>query len=116
MGDVVAEYDGTGQVVAHYTYGLGLTSRVARDGTSAFYGFDALGNTAQLTGPGGTVLNRYSYLPFGESLSSTASVPNPFTYVGQLGVMDSGQGLYLMRARWYSPGLGRFLSEDQAGL
>src|SRR5262249_6582767 len=28
LGNVVGEYDGTGRLVAHYTYGFGLTSRV----------------------------------------------------------------------------------------
>ena len=57
---------------------------------SDYYQFDAVGNTAQLTGPDGTVLNSYSYLPFGESLSASASVANPFTFVGESGVMREG--------------------------
>jgi RHS repeat-associated protein len=69
-----------------------------------------------LTGAGGAVLNTYSYLPFGETLSSTVSASNPFTYVGQEGVMNSSSGLYYMRNRWYDPGTGRLTQPDPAGL
>jgi RHS repeat-associated protein len=33
-------------------------------------------------------------------------------YVGQYGVMDEGNGLLYMRARYYDPDLGRFVSKD----
>src|SRR5207244_5772596 len=42
--DVVGEYDGGGGVLAHYAYGVGLASRVAADGTAAFYDFAATGS------------------------------------------------------------------------
>lgn len=116
FGNVEAELNGTGQVIAHYTYGLGLTSAVPSSGTPAYYNFDASGNTVQMTSASGAVVNNYVYLPFGEKVSSTVGVPNPFTYVGQFGVMDEGSGLYYMHARWYSPSLGRFVQRDPTGL
>ena len=76
------------------------------------YQFDGSGNTAIVTGTGGAVLNAYSYLPFGEKVQSTVTVPNPFTYAGQVGISDDGDGLYYMRARYYDPAIGRFISED----
>src|SRR5262249_25097793 len=79
-GNPVAEYDASGQLVAHYIYGLSLTSRVGSSGAAAYYDFDAVGATAGLTGPTGAYINRYSYLPFGESLSVAESVPNSFRY------------------------------------
>src|SRR5262249_39036981 len=87
LGNVTAEYNGLGALTAHYTQGLGLLSRVAAGGDAAFYDFDSLGSTAELTGPGGAILNQYSYLPFGERLTATGSTPNPFTFVGASGVM-----------------------------
>src|SRR5205823_1738759 len=54
-GNVFGEYDGAGNLQAHYVDGLGLTSRVDAAGTSAYYQFDAVGNTTQLTGAGGAV-------------------------------------------------------------
>ena len=116
LGDIVAQLDGGGGVVAQYTYGLGLASQVNAAGASAYYDFDSTGDTTQVTGAGGAVVDTYSYLPFGQLLSSSATVSNPFTFVGQWGVMDSGNGLYFMTNRWYSAAEGRFLSPDPTGL
>src|SRR5262249_59653877 len=74
LGDVVAEYNSSGALVAHYTQGLGVTSRVDASGAAAYYDFDAVGNTTALTGAGGAILNSYSYLPFGEVLSQTEGI------------------------------------------
>ncbi|WP_197480191.1 CARDB domain-containing protein, partial [Anabaena sp. 4-3] len=113
--DVVGEYDGSGNLVAAYTHGLGLVSRI--DGTNAvsYYDSDAIGSTVGLTGATGIYLNRYSYLPFGEDLTKIETIANPFEYVGQWGVMDEGNGLDFMRARFYTPLAGRFLNQDPIG-
>ena len=116
LGDVVGQFDSTGSTVAQYAYGLGLASQISAAGTSAYYDFDLTGDTTALTGAGGTVLNTYTYLPFGQLFSSTGIVSNPFTFVGQSGVMDGGDGLYFMRNRWYDSDLGRFLSPDPSGI
>ena len=114
LGNVVGEYGSSG-LIAHYTYGLGLVSRTDATGSAAYYDFDALGSTVGLTGSGGNYLNRYSYLPFGESLMKTDAIPNPFTYIGEWGVMGEGNGLDFMRARFYTPAEGRFLNTDPIG-
>lgn len=115
-GNVVAEYDPAGAVKSHYVHGLDLASQVAADGTSAYYAFDALGSTSELTGAGGTILNRYAYQPFGGSLSKDEALANPFQFVGAAGVMAETGGLYYMRARFYDPAAGRFLSADPVGI
>jgi RHS repeat-associated protein len=115
-GNVEAELTASGQVITHFTYGLDLTSSIPASGSPAYYHFDGAGNTVQMTNSSGTVVNSYSYLPFGEKLASTAGVFNPFTYVGEYGVMDDGSGLYFMRNRSYSPVLGRFVQLDPLGL
>ena len=112
LTQIFGEYDNSGSLVAHYAQGLGLTSRINASGQAAYYHFDSAGNTAALTGAGGAVLDTYSYLPFGEQVSSTGSTDNPFTFNGQFGVRDDGDGLYSMRARTYDATLGRFLQED----
>jgi RHS repeat-associated protein len=116
LGNVEAEFTGAGQLISHYTYGLDLTSAVPTGGSAAYYHFDAAGNTVQMTNASGNVVNSYTYLPFGEKISSITAVANPFTYVGEAGVMDEGSGLYFMRNRWYSPALGRFVQQDPIGL
>lgn len=112
LGEVVAEFSSTGTLTARYTRGVDLVSRADTSGATSFYDFDLLGNTVQLTGTGGAIQNTYAYQPFGESLRSTGSTANPLTYVGQFGVMEEGHGLYFMRARYFSPVLGRFTQQD----
>ena len=115
LGDVVGEYDNNGNLVAHYNQGIGLVSRV--DGSSVdYYDADAIGSTVGLTGADGSYVNSYSYLPFGEDLTKVEGVANPFEYVGQWGVMDEGNGLDFMRARFYDSSLGRFTAADPIGL
>jgi RHS repeat-associated protein len=116
LGDVIAEYDGDGDLVARYIHGLGLVARLDSSDGLAYYGFDPIGNTRQLTDETGASVNTYDYSPFGIPLSITESVPNPFRYGGRFGVMDDGQGTLYMRARYYDPATGRFLSPDPIGL
>ncbi len=110
--DVAAQYDTDGALVARYTHGLGLVSRSDESENPAFYAFDAIGNTRQMSDASGAVVNTYDYSPFGISLGSDETVENPFRYVGRFGVMDEGNGLQFMRARYYDGGLGRFITID----
>ena len=110
--DEAAEYNSGGALVARYDVGLGLASRVDGSGNAAYYGFDGLGNTRQLTGIGGTVLNSYDYDAFGAAAFATESVSNTFRFVGRFGVVDELSGLHFMRARFYTSVFGRFLSPD----
>jgi RHS repeat-associated protein len=116
LGNIVGEYNGSGNLLAHYTYGLGLTSRVDNVGQAAYYDFEIIGSTAGLSGAAGNYVNSYRYLPFGERDGSVESLPNRFQFVGQLGVMSQGDGLDFMRARFYSRQAGRFVSPDPFGL
>ncbi|PSB67532.1 hypothetical protein C7B61_05680, partial [filamentous cyanobacterium CCP1] len=115
LGDVIGEYNGNGDRIASYTHGLGLVRRT--DGTNtAYYDSDAIGSTVGLTGAAGNYINRYQYLPFGEQLSETETITNPFEFVGQSGVMEDPNGLHFMRARYYDSSLGRFTNPDPIGL
>ena len=61
-------------------------------------------------------MNQYSYLPFGGVTTISASLPNPFTTVGQFGVIEIGANLFNMRERDYTPTTGQFLGDDPLGL
>ena len=115
IGNVEAEFDGTGKLVSHFASGLGLESSAPASGNADFYQFDDSGNTAMVTGADGAVADAYSFLPFGGEIINSVTVLNPFAYVGQFGVTDDGNGLDYMRARYYDPSLGRFVSEDPSG-
>ena len=116
LGNVVGEYNQVGAAVAYYARGTGVLSRQEAGGDADYYQFDGLGNTAALTGALGSIEASYSYLPFGEKLTSTGSNSNPFTYVGEAGVVDVQDGLYDMRNRIYDPRLGRFTQVDPISL
>jgi len=116
LGNVVGEYDASGNLLAQYQHGLGLAARRDAAGNPVFYTFDALGSTHELTDESGVALNRYAYEPFGGLADASESLANPFQFVGRRGVIKDGNGLHFMRARSYSPCDGRFAAEDPIGL
>jgi RHS repeat-associated protein len=115
-GNVVGEFNSAGEMTAHFAYGASLVSRIDSQSGAAYYEFDAIGSTAALIGANGQTLNTYRYLPFGESLSVSENVPNPFRYVGAFGVQDDNNGLDFMRMRYYAPVQGRFTQPDPLGV
>jgi RHS repeat-associated protein len=115
-GNVVGQYGVDGSMIARYSHGTHLTSRIDSRADVAFYGRDALGSVVLVTDDTAQVANTYAYDPFGNVLHNTETVTNPFQFVGGLGVMEEGNGMCYMRARFYSTELGRFISEDPIGL
>jgi RHS repeat-associated protein len=111
LGNLVAEYDATGNLVNRYVHGLGLIAK-----NSDFYSFDGNGNTSELTDPTGAILNVYAHEPFGKPLYALENTENDFRFAGQFGVRRVDDDLLFMRNRFYMPSLGRFLSEDPIGL
>ena len=111
--DVIAETDDLGNIRRYYIHGNGLLYAIT-PGTGAIitYHYDAIGNTMALTDESENVTDTYAYSPYGEILNSSGSTFNPFTYVGQYGVMKEENGLIFMRARFYDPISCRFLSKD----
>lgn len=109
---VLMETDNNGNVLNYYVYGLELISRVKPNNSTEYYHTDFRGSVIAMTDLNQTVTNKYSYGPFGEILQKNEVTSNPFKYVGGYGVMEEGVGLYFMRARFYDPKIGRFVSED----
>ncbi|MCD4779535.1 MAG: RHS repeat-associated core domain-containing protein [Candidatus Omnitrophica bacterium] len=58
--------------------------------------------------------NTYAYTPYGRLAASTG-LEQPFKFAGQYGIMTEANGLYYMRACYYDPYVGRFISEDPSG-
>ena len=116
MGDVVGEFDSSGDLVAVYAHALGLVSRREADGRTVFYTFDAGGNTSEVIGDSDASSLSYSYMPFGERNFGSQTDGNPFHFVGEQGVMADEFGLSLMRARHYEQSLSRFISTDPLGI
>jgi RHS repeat-associated protein len=112
--DLAKETDGSNNLVAFYTQGPMLIS-MRRNSASYFYHPDALGSTSAITSSDETVTSTYKYYAFGDELTSTGTLNNAFKYVGGLGYYsDPDSGLLLLRARYYWPGVARFLTMDPA--
>jgi RHS repeat-associated protein len=93
--------------------GLGIDEYLTRTTATTAEQFlaDTLGSTVALTDAGGAVQNQYSYEPFGAA-TTTGGSSSELTYTGR---EDDGTGPFYYRARYYHPGLQRFVSEDLLG-
>jgi RHS repeat-associated protein len=93
-----------------YTYGIGRISQLELYGnTPEYFITDALGSVRQLTHESSSVLMTQSYDPYGNVVSSAGSVDSIYGYTGEQ--TDATGNIYL-RARYYNPTDGRFISRD----
>jgi RHS repeat-associated protein len=114
-GNLLAEADGTNTILKYYIYGNGLLATVTSGGSFYCYHFDGTGHTVAMTDASANVVNKYAYTPFGAIANQQESISQPFKYVGKYGVMTEPDGFNYMRARYYDPSFGRFISEDPTG-
>jgi RHS repeat-associated protein len=102
-----------GQVQRVYTYGQALLSQrqlIAGSWVTSHYGYDGSGNVRVLTNGAGAVTDTFDYDAYGNLLGRTGTTPNSYLYRGQQ--FDADLGVYYLRARYYSPQRGRFLTRD----
>ncbi len=94
--------------------GLGADSALTRTESSDTEALltDALGSTVALTDESGSTTAEYSYDPFGTPTLTGGSSANRTQFTGR---EWDGTGLQYSRARYYSPSIGRFISEDPIG-
>jgi RHS repeat-associated protein len=97
-----------------YVFGLAIDEPLAASNGSqiSYYTADGLGSIAGLNDAAGTAQSSYIYDAWGVVKSQTAAVANPFTYTAR---ESAESGLMFYRARYYSPQIGRFISEDPLG-
>ena len=100
--------------VTSYVYGDALISStiddgINRDGTR-FYHADGLGSVRGLSDSSGIMTDRYSYDAYGMLTGSSGASANPYRYRGEQ--YDSDLDAYYLRARYYQPETGRFLTTD----
>jgi RHS repeat-associated protein len=69
----------------------------------------SLGSLRQWTDVGGQVTYAARYAPFGSLLWQQGTAPGPWGFAGE---MQDPTGLLYLRARWYDPTTGRFLTRD----
>jgi len=98
-----------------YAYGLGLIEESSPK-FNYFYHYDGLGSVIALTDANGKPQAAYAYDPWGSALltvTDAVGTKNKFRFTGE--ALDPGTGLYYLRARYYDPGVGRFLGKDGFG-
>jgi RHS repeat-associated protein len=99
-----------------YTYGLQRISEnqvISNVRTPSFYNYDGAGSVRQLTNLAGAATDAYDYDAFGNLISQTGTTPNNYLYRGEQ--YDSDLELYYLRARYYNPLTGHFMSRDPDG-
>lgn len=95
-----------------YVYGpdgLPLAHQDTATGQVAYYHHDQLGSTRLLTAADGTTLATATFDPHGTLTASTGQVPR-LGFAGQY--TDPHTGLQYLRARYYDPTTGQFLTRD----
>jgi RHS repeat-associated protein len=107
------ETDNAGAVQAIYNYGNDLIS-MNRAGVDSYYHYDGLGSVKQMTDSSETVVASYIYDAFGNSVASVSSVANPYGFTGEQQFAEA-DNLVFLRARYYKPSIGRFISRDPIG-
>ncbi|MFM1652571.1 RHS repeat domain-containing protein [Brevibacillus sp. B_LB10_24] len=110
-GKVIEELDDKGNVTAQNIWGNQLLFRKdAASNKSGYYLYNSHGDVDAITDVRGETLNRYEYDSWGNIVSQQEAMSNPFKYTGEM--YDNESKLYYLRARYYDPSVGRFISED----
>jgi len=116
-GNIVAILNASAQLQDAYIFaGVDDPLRLRRNGASYFYEIDLAGNARRLRDGQGNDQGGYRYTAFGQMFSADATTPapaisQPLQWKGRAFINVAG-GLYDMRARFWSPQLGAFLTID----
>src|SRR5207248_6181048 len=109
---LIEETNATGAVVARYAQGRRIDEPLAmlRNATTSYYELDGLDSVTSLSNSAGALAQTYMFDSFGNQTASSGSLTNPFRYTAR--EFDTESNLYYMRARYFDPATGRFISED----
>lgn len=108
---MLLETDALGAVTTGYTYGM---EGILAQETSSGYAYmlkDVQGSVRLLTDALDAVTASYAYDAYGETIHESGTTETTYRYNGQQ--YDKLTGNYSLRARYYAPELGRFLSRDK---
>lgn len=98
----------TGGSATYFVYGHDLLYSVKADGPH-YHHTDSLGSTIAVTDSTGAVEQTMDYDVFGRMRSMTGANGTTYTFTGE---ENDGSALIYLRARYYDPATGRFLSRD----
>ncbi|MCP4679866.1 MAG: RHS repeat-associated core domain-containing protein [Deltaproteobacteria bacterium] len=108
---VIEERDDGGALLASYIHGVDLISQ-HRGGHDYYYHTDEQGSVVTLSDENGAKAAQYYYTSYGELWNQGHSFAdtNKYRYTGEQ--FDDETGFYYLRARYYDPGVGRFVTQD----
>jgi RHS repeat-associated protein len=119
----IAEWDGSGNLVATNVYGLGDDELLYRSAgsTQLFYKSDPMGNVKFILDQNGNGIEKYKYDAFGSptitdwsgNARTNSAYGNRFMFSGRDYMI--ALALYDMRNRVYDPVMGRFYQTDPIG-
>jgi RHS repeat-associated protein len=92
---------------AVYLYGLDILAQ--QQSERLYYVHDGLGSVRQLLDTTGEIQTNYAYDPFGVPVMGGDEY-NPYQYTGE--AWDAEVELLYLRARYYQPEVGRFITKD----
>ena len=102
----------TNESTTSYVYGLDMLSATDNNDVTTYFLQDGLGSTTGLTDDDGSLTDTYAYDVFGAMKSQTGTSANAWRFTGELNDSSVARSPYYLRARYYDPALGRFLSQD----
>ncbi|MBN2007509.1 MAG: RHS repeat-associated core domain-containing protein [Anaerolineae bacterium] len=108
VGAVEVEISGAQRLTTTYYFAGGQRIAMRKDGKITYLHGDHLGSASLATDASGAKVSEMRYTPFGEV--RFGDVPTDRRFTGQR--EEAGIGLYDYGARFYSSGLGRFISAD----
>ena len=109
--NLIAELGDDLRTKTSFLHGFGIDRPLAmlQEKQSFYYLSDRMGSITHLSDNTGRVAAAYVYDAFGNVKAKQGTVASPFAFTGR--ELDP-TGLYYYRARYYDPGLGRFLTND----
>ncbi|WP_378127228.1 RHS repeat-associated core domain-containing protein [Cohnella boryungensis] len=107
---VILETDASGDRAVRYVNGVNYIARIDASSKLSYYLFNGHGDVVQTVNETGEVENQYDYDIFGNPTLTIEKYAASIRYAGEF--FDAEVGLYYLRARYYDPYIGRFISED----
>ena len=99
--------------VTNYIRGVtGIIYSKNHKGEKKYYVTNNHGDVTALVNNSGNIVKEYAYDEYGVETNPDKKDTNPFRYCGEY--YDNETGFIYLRARYYDPTLGRFISEDPA--
>ncbi|MEQ8848076.1 putative Ig domain-containing protein [Botrimarina sp.] len=106
------EYTEGGVINASYVFGADLISQL-RDSVKIYYHTDGSGSVRALSDIAAVLQYHYEYDAYGRISSVVGSTTDSYLFSGEY--RDAEVGLDYLRARFFDPSVGRFVSADPFG-